>query len=101
MGFAIALNGALEAITMRGMGRFAAASLVLGLVAYGPLGAPSRAADVLVNGGLEQGGGGPASWNITTSITGDPTAVVGAYELRDQGNNPPPPPVTGLGIAMD
>ena len=86
---------------MRRVRRFSAGVSVLGLAAIGFLCSPASAVDVLVNGNLEGGGGGPASWNISTSVTGQPLAFANAYELRDQGNNPGPPNAPGVGIDLN
>ena len=86
---------------MRSVRRFSAGISILGLAAVGFLCSPALAVEVLQNGNLEGPGGGPAGWNITTSVTGQPNAFVNAYELRDQGNNPGPPNAPGVGIDLN
>jgi hypothetical protein len=91
----------LEAVAMSSLRRLAAGSVVLGLATIGFGGSPAQAIQVLVNGGLEQGGGGPASWTLTNSVTGQPSTFVGGTELIDQGNNPGPPMAPGIGLVVN
>jgi len=58
----------------------------------------ARAADVLIDGGLEMSAG-PAGWTLTQSITGEPGLPVSAVEHLDAGNEPEP--ITGeLGLLL-
>lgn len=73
----------------------AAASLAL-VLAAGIL--PAQAVEVLQNVSLEESAG-PAGWNVTQFITGEPGSPIAAYEHVGLANNPPATP-GGLGLFL-
>ena len=79
-------------------------SMVIAAVAaaiYGFSPSAVQAANLLPNGGFENGGG-PANWTLTQSITGMPGAPIGAAELVDSADIgfKPAPGVGGLGLFL-
>jgi hypothetical protein len=76
-----------EILTMKRVQWLFVIALGLGIGALGQT--PARAVEIINNGGLEDSAG-PAKWDLTMSITGEPGAPIAASEHIDAGAYPMP-----------